>query len=190
MYIIDRNKICFKYHRHFRSTKFIRYVILNAWMRLHWNSALDSRSSRIILKYNAKTIVDNDHITRHVYKEWLEIYLNNATRLGRSGTKVAVWTVVVKPVIHYRSIVNLLWRVFFRSTTFCGRVFSQTTLDSIIQPNAIWKRRVQSVLLAGSGFPVFIRTGKTAGQISGPYPCNVKNGYVHFRLRLIPEVRT
>jgi hypothetical protein len=52
--------------------------------------------------------VDNDHITRHVYKEWLEIYLSNASPLGRSGTKVAVWAVVVKPVIHYRSIVNLL----------------------------------------------------------------------------------
>jgi len=85
---------------------------------------------------------------------------------------------------------KLFWRVFFTGIRFCGRVFSQTTLDSIIQPNGIWKRRVQSVLLAGSGFPVFIRTGKTAGQISGPYPCNVKNGYVHFRLRLIPEVRT
>ena len=55
--------------------------------------------------------------------------------------------------------------IFFSRTTYCGRVFSQTTPDSIIQPNAIWKRRVQSVFLAGSGFPVRLQTGSRPENI-------------------------
>ena len=82
--------------------------------------------------------------------------------------KCSMKTAGLKKIDQYDRISNSNYKdVFFfkRRIFFCGRVFSKTTLDSIIQPDAIWKRRVQSVLLTGSGFPVRLRTGSRPENI-------------------------